>query len=48
MNQPTIGQLLANVVPAGAFAARRTAGADDLKLEVKGVGTLRFPLSADG
>ncbi len=46
MNQRTIGQLLANVGPAGAFAARRTARADDLKLEIKGVGPLRFPLSA--
>jgi hypothetical protein len=40
-----ISQRLAGIGSRGSFAARRTAGADNLRLEVKGVGTIRFPLS---
>jgi hypothetical protein len=40
-----IGQLLSEVGAPGTFTARRTAAADDLHLEVKGVGRLRFPIS---
>jgi hypothetical protein len=32
--------------PAGAFAAEFTTGSGDLHLEVKGVGPIRFPISA--
>jgi hypothetical protein len=35
---------LLGTIGAGSFAARRTAGADDLELTVKGVGPVRFPI----
>jgi len=35
---------LAEVAVAGAFSAQRTAPADDLRLEVRGVGALRLPV----
>jgi hypothetical protein len=41
----SIGALLSRVGGAGAFAAQRTAPASDLRLEVKGFGPLRFPIS---
>lgn len=41
-----IAEVLAGVGGRGGFAARRTAGADDLRIEVKGVGPLRFPVPA--
>ena len=41
-----IGDLLTGTGTTGSFAARRTAAADTLRLEVKGVGPLRFPISA--
>jgi hypothetical protein len=40
-----IAELLREVGAPGSFAARRTAAADDLHLEVTGVGRLRFPIS---
>jgi hypothetical protein len=40
-----ITRLLAGVRAPGSFAARRTAAADDLHLEVKGLGRIRFPIS---
>ena len=40
-----IGELLSEVGAAGSFTARRTRAADDLHLEVKGLGRLRFPIS---
>jgi hypothetical protein len=40
-----IAGLLAGVRAPGTFAAQRTAKADDLRLEVKGLGRLRFPIS---
>jgi 2OG-Fe(II) oxygenase superfamily len=40
-----IGELLSEVGARDAFTARRTAAADDLDLEVKDVGRLRFPIS---
>jgi predicted 2-oxoglutarate/Fe(II)-dependent dioxygenase YbiX len=40
-----IGELLRRVWAPGEFAARRTAAADDLAIEVKGVGPLRFPIA---
>jgi hypothetical protein len=40
-----IGELLSEVGARGTFAARRTAAADDLYVEVKGLGRLRFPIS---
>lgn len=40
-----IGQILSRIGKLGSFAARRTAAARDLRLEVKGVGPLKFPLS---
>ena len=41
-----IARLLSAFGAPGTFAARRTATADDLRLEVKGVGRLGFPISA--
>lgn len=35
---------LGEVAIAGAFSAQRTAPADDLRLEVRGVGALRLPV----
>ena len=40
-----IGELLSKLDSPGTFACRRTAPADDLLLEVRGVGRLRFPIS---
>ncbi len=40
-----IGELLGEIGARDSFTARRTAAADDLHLEVKGVGRLRFPIS---
>jgi len=40
-----ITDILAEMGKSGAFSARRTAGAQDLRLEVEGVGRLRFPIS---
>ena len=42
----TIARYLKQVRGSGRFAARRTAPADDLSIEVDGVGPLRFPLSS--
>ena len=43
-NLKQIGELLSKVGSPGTFACRRTAPADDLLLEVRGVGRLRFPV----
>lgn len=40
-----ITELLTNIESSGSFATRRTASADDLHLEVKGVGGISFPIS---
>lgn len=40
-----IAHLLSGVRAQGTFAAQRTARADDLHVEVKGLGRLRFPIS---
>lgn len=40
-----IAELLSEVGAPGTFTARRTAAAEDLHLEVKGLGQLRFPIS---
>ena len=40
-----IGELLGRIAGHGTFAARRSARTDDLHIEVKGVGVLRFPVS---
>jgi hypothetical protein len=40
-----ITRLLTGVRAPGTFAAQRTAAADDLHLEVKGLGRIRFPIS---
>jgi hypothetical protein len=40
-----VSEILGTVGAPGAFTARRTATADDLDIEVKGVGRLRFPIS---
>jgi 2OG-Fe(II) oxygenase superfamily len=40
-----VGEILGTVGAPGAFTAQRTATADDLDIEVKGVGRLRFPIS---
>ncbi|MFM2152463.1 MAG: hypothetical protein RL199_898 [Pseudomonadota bacterium] len=42
----TLNQLLAQVQAPGTFATRHRASADDLALEVKGVGPVTFPISA--
>lgn len=41
-----IAGVLQQIAAPGSFATRRTAGADDLHVEVKGVGPIRFPISA--
>jgi len=41
-----VATLLGDVTAAGSFSARRTAPADTLPIEVKGLGRLRFPVSA--
>jgi 2OG-Fe(II) oxygenase superfamily len=38
-------ELLGSITPIGSFSARRTATAEDLHIEVTGVGPLRFPVS---
>lgn len=43
--QDAIAEILSGVRSAGTFAAVRTAQADDLHLEVDGIGRLRFPIS---
>jgi hypothetical protein len=40
-----IRELLASIEAPGAFATRRATRADDLRLEVKGVGRIRWPIS---
>ena len=41
-----VASLLGGVSAGGSFSARRTAPADTLPIEVKGLGPLRFPVSA--
>lgn len=43
----TIGELLGSVRPAGSFAVRGTAAAEDLALVVDGVGSLRWPVTPE-
>lgn len=40
-----IAELLGEMSAPGGFSARRTAAAEDLHIEVKGFGPLRFPIS---
>jgi hypothetical protein len=40
-----ITQALAKIETSGSFCTRRTLPADDLELQVKGVGAIRFPVS---
>jgi hypothetical protein len=40
-----ISRQLARIAGAGKFATRRTAAANDLDLEVRGVGRIRFPIT---
>jgi hypothetical protein len=40
-----ISRQLARIAGSGKFATRRTASADDLDLEVRGVGRIRFPIT---
>jgi len=42
-----ISRQLARIGASGSFATRRTAPAGDLHLEVKGVGRIRFPITAE-
>lgn len=42
-----IGELVDSVRPPGSFAARRTESAENLALEVAGVGPLRWPVTPD-
>ena len=44
-NLERIGEILGAVGSPGCFTARRTATADDLQLEVQGLGRLRLPVS---
>src|SRR3954451_16573472 len=44
-NLEQIGEILGAVGSPGCFTARRTATADDLQLEVQGLGRLRLPVS---
>ena len=41
-----IAGVLQQIRAPGSFATRRTCGADDLHMEVKGVGPIRFSISA--
>lgn len=41
-----ISSLLGRISGSGSFAARRTCPPDDLSLEIRGVGRVRFPISA--
>lgn len=40
-----VSQVLATIGASGSFATRRTTGAEDLKLEIQGVGRIRFPVT---
>jgi hypothetical protein len=40
-----IAALLGNITASGTFATRRASRSDDLHLEVKGIGLIRFPIS---
>ncbi len=40
-----IGELLSEIGAADSFTARRTAETDDLRVEVRGIGRLRYPIS---
>lgn len=40
-----IGEILGQAGAAGNFTARRTAAADDLHIEIQGIGPLRFPVT---
>lgn len=42
-----LGALLGDVAAPGAFSARRTAPVDDLELDVRGVGRVVLPVSAE-
>jgi hypothetical protein len=46
-NLERIGEILGAVGSPGCFTARRTATADDLQLEVQGLGRLHLPVSRD-
>ncbi|MGH9391096.1 MAG: 2OG-Fe(II) oxygenase, partial [Vicinamibacteria bacterium] len=41
-----IVEVLERLDPPGSFATRRTAGSEDLRIEVKGIGPIGFPVSA--
>jgi hypothetical protein len=47
VNLERIGETLGAIGSPGCFTARRTAPADDLQLEVQGLGRLRLPVSRD-
>jgi hypothetical protein len=40
-----ISRQLARIAGSGKFATRRTAAANDLHLEIRGVGRIRFPIT---
>ncbi|WP_083889297.1 2OG-Fe(II) oxygenase [Nocardia pneumoniae] len=42
-----IGELMGSVLPAGSFAARRRGSAENLVIEVEGVGPIRLPVTPD-
>ncbi|MFI5720645.1 2OG-Fe(II) oxygenase [Nocardia sp. NPDC051750] len=42
-----VGELMGAVPPAGSFAARRTGSAENLAIEVEGVGPIGFPVTPD-
>ena len=41
-----VRELFASIKTPGTFATRRTSGADDLRLEVKGVGRITWPITS--
>ena len=41
-----VRELLASIETPGTFATRRTSAADDLRLEVKGVGRIKWPIAS--
>ena len=41
-----VRELLASIKTPGTFATRRTSAADDLRLEVKGVGRIKWPIAS--
>ena len=41
-----VSRLLARIGSSGSFATRRSAAAEDLNLEVQGIGRIRFPVSS--